>query len=214
MPKKDPGTFPRAVYAGPCTEKVEVEAPAWPLRLYQCPPAARTRRRSADRGTHAATRGSSERAGHPRPRGAQWLPDVPTSPPRHTAYSDPGPGELPERQSTTTPSVINVMPTTSCRCMPWPLRKGTSRRTTSQRFGLNPMTAAPAKIATTAKTLRDTYAGYAAVTSEGGRQRSSCRMVLGQGKTGIGGCHVGLDCHRRRLGCLLLVCVGDEVTVP
>jgi hypothetical protein len=37
------------------------------------------------------------------------------SPPRHTAYSDPGPGELPEPQSTTTPSVINVMPTTSCR---------------------------------------------------------------------------------------------------
>jgi hypothetical protein len=70
--------------------------------------------------------------------------------------------------------------------MPWPLRKGTSRRTTSQRFGLNPMTAAPAKIATTAKTLRDTYAGYAAVTSEGGRQRSSCRMVWVRGKRGLG----------------------------
>ena len=36
---------------------------------------------------------------------------------------------------------------------------------TSQRFGLNPTTAAPEKIATTARTLGDTYAGYAAVTS-------------------------------------------------
>ena len=37
----------------------------------------------------------------------------------------------------------------------------------SQRFGLNPTTAAPAKTATTAKALRDTRKGYAALAGSG-----------------------------------------------
>jgi len=48
---------------------------------------------------------------------------------------------------------------TSWRCTPWPL--GSSRTTLSQRFGLNPTTMAPPKIAAAPITLSNTNPAYA-----------------------------------------------------